>query len=158
MTDQAPTARGERISMEGAATLLTVTKTTGIGAMTGAVNGAAYGESTSEQTELADGRLTYTMFHQFLDHDGSRLHTIDRAVLGPGADGESSTLEVEYTVVEATGRFEGCSGTFRSRGWLKTPPDDGASAQQSVGAVRFEGEIRRGRPARQQAKRDFLAP
>ncbi|PXX59824.1 hypothetical protein DFR70_111209 [Nocardia tenerifensis] len=143
MTDKTPAAADDRIVMNGSATLLTVTDTAGIGAVTGTVTGAAYGEPTSELVKLDDGSLTYTMFHEFLDHDGSRLYTNDRAFLRPGADGESSTLEVEYTVAEATGRFAGYSGTFRSRGWLKTPPGDEALAQHSVGAVQFEGEIHR---------------
>ncbi|WP_409180087.1 hypothetical protein F9C11_26610 [Amycolatopsis sp. VS8301801F10] len=138
MTDQG----GDRLSMTGSATLFTLTKTTGIGAVTGTVNGAAYGEQTSEVEELGDGRIAYTMFHQFLDSDGSRLRTHDRAALSAGAPGEPSTLEVEYAVVEATGRFEGCSGTFRSRGWLRIPPGEEGLVQHSVGVVQFAGELR----------------
>jgi hypothetical protein len=62
------------------------------------------------------------MFHHFLDRDGSSLHSHDKAVMQPDPRGGGSMLlEVEYTVVEATGRFAGHVGTFRSRGWVMAP-------------------------------------
>lgn len=76
-----------------------------------------------------------------LDKDGSRLHTQDQAVLYTSAEGGASGLEVEYTVVEATGRFAGYCGTFRSRGWVSTPDGGDAIGQRAVGVVRFAGEI-----------------
>ncbi len=59
----------------------------------------------------------------------------------PDPKGEGSTLEVEYTVVEGTGRFAGYGGTFRSRGRVKPIEGESASGKRSVGVVRFEGKI-----------------
>ncbi len=44
-------------------------------------------------------------------------------------------------MVEATGRFAGYRGTFRSRGWVSKPEGEGAVGQHAVGVVRFTGEI-----------------
>nr|WP_055501829.1 hypothetical protein [Nonomuraea pusilla] len=129
------------ISMGGTANLFTLTEKSGIGAMTGAIDGAAYGESTSDPADVGDGRYEYTMYHVFLDKDGSRLRTHDQAVLHTPTDDGFSTLEVEYSVVEATGRFAGYGGVFRSRGWVSTPKGDDALQGHAVGVVRFEGEI-----------------
>jgi hypothetical protein len=64
--------------------------------------------------------------------------------MGQDPRGGGGTLEVEYTVVEATGRFAGHRGTFRSRGWIKPVDGEGAAGGRSVGVVRFEGKICRG--------------
>ena len=106
------------ISMGGTANLFTMTERSGIGAMTGTIDGAAYGENTSDLNSVGNGRFEYTMCHVFLDKCGSKLRTQDRAVLQTSTEDGVSTLEVEYTVVEATGRFAGYGGAFRSRGWL----------------------------------------
>lgn len=143
MVSQHHTEAPGRISMGGTASLLTLTEKSGIGAVTGTIDGAAYGEPTSDLKQVGDGRVEYTMLHVFLDKDGSMLRTRDNAVLHtPTGDGRS-TLEVEYTVVEATGRFAGYGGTFRSRGWVSMPEGERAFDQHAVGVVRFEGEIRR---------------
>ena len=131
------------ISMGGTANLLTLTEKSGMGVVTGTIEGAAYGEPTSDLKDLGNGKVEYTMMHHFLDRDGSRLHTHDKAVMQPDPRG-GSTLDVEYTVVEATGRFAGHRGTFRSRGWVKAGSGEGAVGERSVGVVRFEGKICRG--------------
>jgi hypothetical protein len=138
MTAQHETEANDCISMGGTANLLTLTEKSGMGVLTGTIEGAAYGEPTSDMKDLGDGKVGFTMMHHFLDRDGSRLHTHDKAVMQPDSRGEVSTLEVEYTVVEATGRFAGHQGTFRSRGWVSAVGGDG---QRSVGVVRFEGKI-----------------
>ncbi|TDV56203.1 hypothetical protein [Actinophytocola oryzae] len=125
----------ECISMGGTANLLTLTEKSGIGAVTGTVDGAAYGEPTSEPEDAGDGSLTFTMFHHFLDKDGSRLHTRDRVTVRVDPETDVTFMEVEYTVVEGTERFAGYGGTFRSRGWTKP---DGA---HTAGVVRFEGRL-----------------
>jgi hypothetical protein len=116
-------------------------KQSNLGVLTGTIEGAAYGEPTSDLKDLGNGDFEFTMMHHFLDKDGSRLHTHDKAMVHPDPNGQGSTLAVEYTVVEVTGRFAGHGGTLRSRGWLR--PIDGGSAagQRSVGVVRFEGKI-----------------
>jgi len=129
----------ECTNMGGTANLFTLTEKSGIGAVTGVVDGAAYGEPTSEPEDIGDGSFTFAMFHHFLDKDGSRLHTHDRVTVRVDPKTEVSAMEVEYTVVDGTGRFVGYGGTFRSRGWTK-PADDGDGAH-TVGVVRFEGQI-----------------
>ena len=131
------------ISMGGTANLFTITEKSGIGVLTGTIDGAAYGEPTSDLKDLGNGDFEFTMMHYFLDKDGSRLHTHDKAVMHPDPKGEGSTLEVEYTVVQASGRFAGYGGTFRSRGWVKAIDGESAPGQHSVGVVHFEGVIRR---------------
>ncbi|MCP2167083.1 hypothetical protein [Goodfellowiella coeruleoviolacea] len=138
------TQRGEApdcISLGGTASLFTLTENSGIGAITGTIDGAAYGENTSELTSVGAHSFEYTMYHVFLDKDGSTLRTQDRAVLRTSTEDGASLLEVEYTVVEGTGRFTGYEGTFRSRGWLSTPEGKDAIAQHAVGVVRFAGTI-----------------
>jgi len=91
--------------------------------------------------DRGNGEFEFTMMHYFLDKDGSRLHTHDKAVMRPDPKGDGNTLEVEYTVVEATGRFGGHGGTFRSRGWLKAVDGANSAGPHGVGVVRFEGKI-----------------
>lgn len=141
MADQQHTEAPDCISMGGAANLLTLTGKSGMAAMTGTIDGAAYGESTSDLNSVGNGRFEYTMCHLFLDEDGSWLRTHDQAVLQTSSEGGASILEVAYTVVEATGRFAGHGGTFRSRGWLSTPEGEDAIDRHAVGIVRFEGKI-----------------
>ena len=119
MTAPDETEVNDYISMGGSANLFTITEKSGTGVLTGTLDGAAYGEPTGDLKDLRNGDCEFTMMHYFLDKDGSRLHTHDKAAIHPDPKGEGSTLEVEYTVVEATGRFEGHGGTFRSRGWVK---------------------------------------
>jgi hypothetical protein len=141
MVSQRHTEAPARISMGGTANLFTLTEKSGIAAVTGTIDGAAYGEPTSDLNSVGNGRFEYTMYHVFLDKDGSMLRTQDQAVLHGSTGDGVSTLEVEYTVVEATGRFAGYGGTFRSRGWVSMPEGEDAIDQHAVGVVRFEGEI-----------------
>ncbi|MFJ3819944.1 hypothetical protein [Streptomyces nodosus] len=141
MAIQRHTEAPDCISMGGTANLFTMTERSGIGAMTGTIDGAAYGENTSDLNSVGNGRLEYTMCHVFLDKCGSKLRTQDRAVLQTSTEDGVSTLEVEYTVVEATGRFAGYGGAFRSRGWLSMREGENGIDQHAVGVVRFEGEI-----------------
>ena len=143
MTNRNDAEASDCISMGGTANLFTITEKSGIGALTGTIDGAAYGEPTSDLKDIGNGELEFTMMHYFLDKDGSRLHTHDRAVVHPDPKGEGSTLAVEYTVVEATGRFAGYGGRFRSRGWLKVVDGASATGLHSVGVVRFEGTLSR---------------
>ncbi|WP_188196761.1 hypothetical protein [Nonomuraea sp. SYSU D8015] len=141
MVSQRHTEAPACISMGGTANLFTLTEKSGIGAVTGTIDGAAYGEPTSDLNSIGNGTFEYTMYHVFLDKDGSWLRTQDRAVLYTPAEDGVSILEVEYTVVKATGRFAGYAGTFRSRGWVSVPKGEDATEQHAVGVVRFEGEI-----------------
>lgn len=129
------------IQMGGTANLFTMSETHGIGALTGTIDGAAYGAPTSELKDLGDGIVEFTGYHYFLDKDGSTLYTHDKSIMYMNPNGGANSFEVAYTVVEATGRFAGYGGTFRSRGWLKAGDADSPVGQHTVGVVRFEGEI-----------------
>jgi hypothetical protein len=141
MTAQDENEMNACISMGGTANLFTITEKSGIGDLTGTIDGAAYGEPTSDFRELGNGNCAYTMMYYFLDKDGSMLQTHDTAVMRQDPKGEGGTLEVEYTVVEGTGRFAGYDGTFRSRGWVKPIDGESTSGKRSVGVVRLEGKI-----------------
>lgn len=129
------------IDMGGMANLLTITETQGIGAITGAINGAAIGGPLGEIKDLGNGVLELSLYHWFLDRDGSSLYTHDREILRYDEGSDAYLMEVWYTVAEATGRFEGYRGTFRSRGWLKSDIVDGVVKSRSRGMVRFEGQL-----------------
>ncbi|MEV7045558.1 hypothetical protein [Amycolatopsis sp. NPDC051061] len=145
MSRRASPAAADRIDVRGSATLFTLSDTAGIGAVTGTLEGAAYGEPTSEPTELGDGRLSYSMFHHFFGNDGSRLFTRDRAVMRPATDaGDKTGLDVDYTIVEGTGRFAGFSGTFHGSGWLEPAAAGDVTGKHTTGVIRFRGAIHRG--------------
>lgn len=103
MTAQDETEVNDYVSMGGSANLFTITEKSGMGVLTGTIDGAAYGEPTSALKDLGNGDFEFTMMHYFLDKDGSTLHAHDKAVMHPDRKGEGSTLEVEYTVVQASG-------------------------------------------------------
>ena len=56
-----------------------MTEKSGIGVVTGTIDGAAYGEPTGDLKDLGNGNVEFTMMHYFLDKDGSSLHTHDKA-------------------------------------------------------------------------------
>lgn len=106
----------------------------GVAAMAGAFEGAVRFEQTSDfETVDDEGRLEATFTHFFVTADGSTLRTEDQSwgyavpgtdyIVGGGA----------YTVVEATGRFEGYEGTFQS--WGTFAPAKGEAV------LRYEGEL-----------------
>lgn len=129
------------INMGGMATLLTVREDQGFGALTGAINGASIGGPRGEMKDLGDGVFELSLYHWFLDQDGSTIYTHDRETIRLDEKSGNYIMDVWYTVVEATGRFEGYSGTFQSHGWLKSATQDGNVAGQSHGMVRFFGKI-----------------
>lgn len=131
------------IDMGGTANLLTMSETNGIGAVTGTIDGAAYGQPTGEMVDIGNGCVTFPGIHYFLDKDGSMLYTHDKSIMQMDPKGEAHSFQVEYTVVESTGRFAGYRGTFRSRGWLRVGSSDGAVSKHAVGVVRFEGRLYR---------------
>ncbi|SEF38073.1 hypothetical protein SAMN05421837_11824 [Amycolatopsis pretoriensis] len=144
MSQQNYPERADHLDVRGSATLFTLSDKAGIGAVTGTLEGAAYGEPTSEPAEHGDGRFTYTMFHHFFAKDGSRLFTHDQAIMRPATRTEEKTaLEVDYTIVEATGRFAGFSGTFHGKGWLKPEGEGAVAGNHTTGVIRFDGTIHR---------------
>lgn len=74
-----------------------------------------YKKATSE-IKFVDGRASFTMVHEFMSRDGSRISTVDTAtgIQVPGIDEVS--LTVMHKVVDSTGKFEGLRGTFPSFG------------------------------------------
>ena len=66
-----PQDETEVISMGGTANLFTITEKSGIGVLTGTIEGAAYGEPTSDLKDLGNGDFEFAMMHYFVDKDGS---------------------------------------------------------------------------------------
>ena len=106
----------------------------GVAAMAGAFEGGVHFRQTSDFEQVDEnGRLEANFTHMFVTADGSTLRTEDRSwgyavgdtgyIVGGGA----------YTVVEATGRFEGYEGTFNS--WGTFAPAKGAAV------LRYEGQL-----------------
>src|SRR6185295_17388196 len=67
MAAQPETDVPDCISMGGTANLLTLTEKGGIGVVTGTIEGAAYGEPTSDMKDLGDGTVEFAMMHVFLE-------------------------------------------------------------------------------------------
>ncbi len=129
----APALAADCAFMGGTANVHYISQTEGIAAMTGAFSGGAYATVTSAPEEVGGGRTEFDMRHYFIHEYGSTIFTEDRSFLQRAESGEITAGGTDYTVVSATGRFEGMRGTFHSRGgWL---------LERGVGALRFEGEI-----------------
>jgi hypothetical protein len=132
---QATSAPGACISMGGMGNYnYEAGGRSGVAAMAGAFEGGVIFRQTSDFRRVSDaGRLEANFEHMFVTADGSTIRTQDLSwgyavpgteyVVGGGA----------YTVVEATGRFEGMRGTFHS--WGAFNPARG----QAV--LRYEGRI-----------------
>ena len=97
----------------------------------GEFDGPIWAQATSPIP--ADGRGSFTMRHEFLRKDGSRLSTTDVATAEPVPGTGKVSLTVQHTVIGATGRFAGRSGTFPSFGL-----HDFATGE---GVQRFAGEL-----------------
>lgn len=105
----------------------------GVAAMAGAFEGGVSFRQIGDFKDVGGGRLEGQFEHLFTTADGSSLRTRDVSwgyavgdtgyIVGGGA----------YTVVDATGRFEGFRGTFQS--WGTFAPSKG----QAV--LRYEGQI-----------------
>jgi hypothetical protein len=82
----------------------------------GEFDGPIWAQATSPIPDLAGGTGEFTMRHEFMNKDGSRLSTTDvaTAVVVPGTGKVS--LTVQHTVIGATGRWAGRTGTFPSFG------------------------------------------
>lgn len=123
--------------MGGTANVVYISDKEGVASMTGGFDGGAYARVTSEPKDVGNGRTEFTMEHFFIHKDGSTIFTSDKSFTQQARSGEITAGGTDYTVVAATGRFEGYRGSFSSRGgWL---------FDKGVGVLRFEGEICRTR-------------
>jgi hypothetical protein len=98
----------------------------------GDFDGPIWAQATSP-IEFVDGRCSFTMVHEFMSRDGSRISTVDTAtgIQVPGIDEVS--LTVQHKVVDSTGKFEGLRGRFPSFGLH--------NFRSGRGVQRFGGEL-----------------
>jgi len=107
----------ELISVGGTAVLQHVNRIENyVGASVGELDGAVWARATSEPRKLDDGKLEFTMIHEFVTTDGSTLSTDDLATATsiPGTD--EVRMYVLHTIVASTGKFGDKRGTFPSFG------------------------------------------
>lgn len=117
----------------GTANIRAIDSTNFAVAMTGVFDGGVYA-NTTRVTESIEGKKHYDLRHYFVTDDGSYLYTQDKSVHTP-IDGAVYLAQTEYTVVEAGGKFEGMTGSFKSWGAI--------DYSQGVGVLRFEGQLSR---------------
>lgn len=124
---------GKQFTMGGTATFDFVEPINGyVVAMTGDFDGGVFARVVGEP--VTDGDRTYLdLEHYFIRKDGSRVETRDKGVLTRVAGEDRMLAATTYTIVKATGAFEGMAGEFRSWGSI-----NGATGQ---GVLRFTGRI-----------------
>ncbi len=105
----------------------------GVAAMLGDFAGGVHFHQVGDFVTLDDGTLEGRFEHMFVTQDGSTIRTEDVswAVTVEGSD--YLVGGAAYTVVEATGAYEGFTGTFNS--WGTFAPHKG----QAI--LRYEGQI-----------------
>ena len=101
-------------------------------AMTGEFNGGAFAKVLNEPRR--EGNKTHAeLEHIFIRQDGSMIFTRDKSEW-IHVDGDARVLAATtYTVVRATGAFEGLKGSFQSWGSI--------NPQTGEGVLRFSGSI-----------------
>lgn len=85
--------------------------------------------------ETLDGKKLYALRHYFMTDDGSYLYTENKSVHVLLIEGAVYYAQTEYSVVEAGGKFERMTGSFKSWGAM--------DYSKGVGVLRFEGQINR---------------
>lgn len=101
-------------------------------AMTGDFEGGAFARQVGDARQ-EDAATHLDLEHFFMRRDGSTIQTRDRSILS-AVPGQTRLLAATtYTVVKATGAFEGMTGEFRS--WGAIDPQTGQ------GVLRFWGAI-----------------
>jgi len=123
-------------SMNGVGNYNYIDAVSGVAAMNGDFAGGVYFKQVKDFRELENGRLEGEFEHVFITVDGATIKTKDVSwgIVVEGTDylvGGAS-----YTVVEATGKYEGYKGTFRS--WGAFSPAIGKAV------LRYEGKICKG--------------
>ena len=123
------------ICMGGVSHVIQLPDGVGMGAVTGQINGAAYGRPIGDPVDLGDGKMSFESFHYFLDRDGSIILTKDKGIAKLDERSGLTLVEVEYTLEKATGRFEGYTGSWVGCGTMDSRSDT------PKGAFRFEGNL-----------------
>lgn len=123
----------DKLSIGGTANIRAIDETNFTVAMTGVFDGGVYAKTTG-LTESPDGKKLYELRHYFVVDDGSYVYTQDKSTHTP-IDGTIYLAQTEYTVIEAGGKFQGMTGSFKSWGAM--------DYSKGVGVLRFEGELSR---------------
>ncbi|MGP1256436.1 MAG: hypothetical protein ACTS10_18595 [Kiloniellales bacterium] len=105
----------------------------GVAAMAGDLAGGVYFRQVGEFVTLENGALEGRFKHMFVTADGSTIRTEDVSWAIPVEGSDYLVGGAAYSVVEATGAFEGFTGTFHS--WGTFAPHKG----QAV--LRYDGQI-----------------
>ena len=119
------------VTIGGTANIRAIDATNFAVAMTGVFDGGVYAKTTAA-TDSPDGKKPYDLCHYFVADDGSYVYTQDQSVPTP-VEGTIYFAQTEYIVVEAGGKFEGITGSFRSWGAI--------DYSKGVGVLRFEGQL-----------------
>lgn len=105
----------------------------GVAAMAGDLAGGVHFRQVGEFVTSTSGTLEGRFEHMFVTEDGSTIRTEDKSWAIPVEGSDYLVGGAAYTVVEATGAYEGFSGTFHS--WGTFAPHKG----QAI--LRYEGKI-----------------
>ena len=105
----------------------------GVAAMSGDFSGGVSFRQIGEFKDVGNGRSEGTFEHMFVTEDGSTIRTRDKS-WGVAVDGTDYIVGgAAYTVVDATGKYEGFSGTFHSWGTF--------ALSKKKAILRYEGQI-----------------
>lgn len=101
--------------------------------MTGTFDGGVFAKVVGSE-QAADGKIRYSLRHYFTADDGSYVNTQNSSLHIP-IENDLHLAQTEHTVVEASGRFAGMTGSFKSWGAV--------SYSTGLGVLRFEGQLYR---------------
>ena len=107
----------QTLTIGGTALANVIDETRLVGALTGTFQGGARAEITKqEETEYG---LLLDLEHYFYNDIGGLLHTKDEAKL-TRVEGQSNVymLEIIYQIQDASGAYEGYTGSFQSAGLI----------------------------------------
>lgn len=105
----------------------------GVAAMNGDFGGGVYFKQVKDFRDVGNGRVEAEFEHMFVTVDGSTIKTRDVSWGIPVKGTDYIVGGAAYTVVEATGKFKGYSGTFNS--WGTFVPSKGKAV------LRYEGKV-----------------
>lgn len=105
----------------------------GVAAMSGDFSGGVSFRQVGDFKDVGKGRSEGVFEHMFVTEDGSTIRTRDKSwgIAVPGTD--YIVGGAAYTVVDATGKYKGYTGTFHS--WGTFAP----SKKKAI--LRYEGQI-----------------